>query len=526
MPLLRSLFRTGLATCLTLLLFSAPASGAKRLSITRDQLRDKVLGGWAGKIIGVQYGQPYEFHYLARTKDDEIAWDADYVQGAIGQDDIYTQMSFMGTLDRYGLDASADQLADAFAHAGFMLFHANLQGRKNYFDGLRPPLTGSARYNAHADDIDFQIDADFIGFMCPGMPRTARRYCDRIGPIMNDGDGIYGGLYIATLHTLAFFDDDIPRIVETSLRNIPRKSAYARCLRDVLGQYKKDPDDWRAAWQIVHEKWEPHVCTPNHPFNIDAKMNGAYVTIGLLYGHGDLDKTIEIAIRCGQDADCNPSNAAAVWGIINGFEKLPDRYKEALAPIADVPFAYTDYSFTQATDKVMEFMETNVRRGGGHIEGDRFLIKRQPCRFRGRCVQSFPGMRYQASVDADDPAWTYTGAWNTFTEEHDNAVYHETYEPGATAEISFEGQMVTLIGAWDADGGRADVFIDGKLQRRIDSYISYRCGFSVINREVLFVASGLKPGRHTLKIAVVDEKNPDSTGNHLMFTRIDTYAKP
>ena len=59
------------------------------------------------------------------------------------------------------------------------------------------------------------------------------------------------------------------------------------------------------------------------PFNIDAKLNGAYIVMGLLYGEGDPMKTLEISTRCGQDSDCNPSNALAVLGVINGFSGLP-----------------------------------------------------------------------------------------------------------------------------------------------------------------------------------------------------------
>ena len=52
------------------------------------------------------------------------------------------------------------------------------------------------------------------------------------------------------------------------------------------------------------------------PFNIDAKINGAYVALGLLYGKGDFRRTLEIATRSGQDSDCNPSSAAGVLGQI------------------------------------------------------------------------------------------------------------------------------------------------------------------------------------------------------------------
>ena len=84
--------------------------------------------------------------------------------------------------------------------------------------------------------------------------------------------------------------------------------------------------------------------------------------------------------------------------------------------------------------------------------------------------------------------------------------------------------MVTLIGAWDTDCGKADIFIDGQLVRTVDSWWKYRCGFFPINRQVLFVASGLEPGHHTLRITVKEERSPESSGNRLMFTGIDVYA--
>ncbi len=507
---------------LGMLLLLSAVSCRPIVSISEEDLLDKIRGGWAGKVIGVQAGQPYEFWYLGRTNDGELLWDDSYIKGALGQDDIFTQMSFMQTFDKYGLDATSKQLGEAFAYAGFGLCHANLQGRKNIFDGIDPPLSGSSKNNAHADDIDFQIDADFIGFMCPGMPRAAAKYCERIGCIMNDGDGIYGGIFIATLHTLAFFESDIPVIVEKALESIPEESAYARCVKDVLKSYEENPQDWRAAWQKIHDKWEAHTCTPNHPFNIDAKINGAYVAIGLLFGEGDFDKTVEIAIRCGQDSDCNASNAAAVWGIINGYGKIPEKYKSALDAIKDSKFAFTDYSITDATEKVMAFIGENVKRNGGRFKDGEYFIKYQTPRFRGQCVQSFPGMRYSTSMESDNPGWTYTGQWERFT-EGDDAPFIQTCESGAAAEIEFEGRMVTLIGAWDSDCGIADIFIDGKKVRSADSYYPSRCGFQVINRQVITVLSGLPGGKHTLKIVNTSEKSPKSSGNRLMFTRIDVY---
>ena len=48
-------------------------------------------------------------------------------------------------------------------------------------------------------------------------------------------------------------------------------------------------------------------------FNIDAKINSAYVVLGLLYGEDDFDKTLDISTRAGQDSDCNPATACLLY---------------------------------------------------------------------------------------------------------------------------------------------------------------------------------------------------------------------
>jgi hypothetical protein len=39
-----------------------------------------------------------------------------------------------------------------------------------------------------------------------GIPQTASEIADKIGRIMNYGDGIYGGIFIAALYSGAYFE--------------------------------------------------------------------------------------------------------------------------------------------------------------------------------------------------------------------------------------------------------------------------------------------------------------------------------
>jgi hypothetical protein len=56
------------------------------------------------------------------------------------------------------------------------------------------------------------------------------------------------------------------------------------------------------------------------------------ITLALLYGNGEFEKTMLIAAQCGQDTDCDTATVAALMGCVHGAAAIPTRWK---APIAD-----------------------------------------------------------------------------------------------------------------------------------------------------------------------------------------------
>ena len=77
------------------------------------------------------------------------------------------------------------------------------------------------------------------------------------------------------------------------------------------------------------------------PFNIETYVNGAYIILGLLYGQGDFEKTIDISTRAGQDSDCNPASSGGILGTMLGYNRLPEKYKAEMAIVEDMPFNNT-----------------------------------------------------------------------------------------------------------------------------------------------------------------------------------------
>ena len=111
-------------------------------------------------------------------------------------DDIYMDLTFVEAFERQGIDVPVDSIAIAYANAGYHLWHANQAARYNILRGIMPPMSGHWHNNPHADDIDYQIEADYAGIMTPAMPNSASEISDRVGHIMNYGDGWYGGVYM------------------------------------------------------------------------------------------------------------------------------------------------------------------------------------------------------------------------------------------------------------------------------------------------------------------------------------------
>jgi len=385
-----------------------------QVTTSKAKLMNKIKGGWAGQTIGCTYGGPTEFKFNGTMIQDYIP--IDWPDGCIKwwyenapglYDDVYMDLTFVEVFDRLGLDAPVDSFAMAFAKAQYPLWHANQAARYNILNGIMPPASGHWINNPHADDIDFQIEADFAGLMSPGMPNTATEISDKIGHIMNYGDGWYGGVYVSAMYALAFISDDIEFVVTEALKTIPKQSRFYQCINDVIRCYREFPDDWKRAWFECEKKWSSDIGCPDGvfvPYNIDASINSAYIVIGLLYGNGDFYKTIDIATRCGQDSDCNPASAGGILGAIIGYDKIPDYWMKNLKEVEDMNFAYTNISLNKTYEMSFAQALQVIERDGGKVESDRVTIICQhpkPVRYEKAFEGHYPTKRIHIYKNID-----------------------------------------------------------------------------------------------------------------------------
>ncbi len=396
------------------------------ITIEKSVLMDKIKGGWAGQVIGCTYGGPTEFKFNGTMIGDHvhIPWDEhqmlwwyEKVPGLY--DDIYMDLTFVEVFEKHGLDAPDSLHALAFAHADYRLWHANQAARYNILNGIMPPASGYWKNNPHADDIDFQIEADFIGLMAPGMVQSTNDIAWRIGHIMNYGDGVYGGVYVAAMYALAFIHNDIEFVVTEALKTIPAESGFYKCIADVIKSYKQNPNDWKYAWFEAQKNWTFDKGCPTCVFrssNIDAKINAAYIVIGLLYGKGDFGATVDISTRCGYDSDCNPANAAGILATMTGYSKIPDYWKQGIDKVEDMDFSYTNMSLNRVYEVGYKHAVEMIKRNGGNEDNESVGIKYQPVQtvpleisFEGIYPKSTEKLYVSVSKEKPEYAFEFSG---------------------------------------------------------------------------------------------------------------------
>ena len=110
------------------------------------EYRDKMKAGWVGQIAGVSWGAPTEFRWKDRIipEADMPVWKPEMINDAFTQDDLYVEMTFLRTLEEYGIGVCIRQAGIDFANSEYPLWCANAAGRKKFAcrDGLMKPAIG------------------------------------------------------------------------------------------------------------------------------------------------------------------------------------------------------------------------------------------------------------------------------------------------------------------------------------------------------------------------------------------------
>ena len=196
--------------------------------------------------------------------------------------------------------------------------------------GVKPPQSGSAEQNGKtaSEQIGGQIFVDTWGLICPGNPKKAAEYAAAAASVSHDGNGIFGGMFMAACVAAAFEAQTVNEILDAGLSVIPEDSDYARVVRAVrqFHAVHPDPESFRECREYVAGEWGHD----KFPGGWHIVPNAGICVTALLYGNGDLGRSLEISVMCGFDTDCNASSIGTILGVFGGLEGVPARYRDPI----------------------------------------------------------------------------------------------------------------------------------------------------------------------------------------------------
>ena len=336
-----------------------------------DVLYDGIYGAWLGRCIGCILGKPVEGwprkeieNYLKATDSyplqDYFLYAPDKIsnneypfhplvkestRGNITHmtrdDDLDYTILNLRLIEENGLKFTTEDVGEEWLlNLPYRrLCTAERQAYSNLMRGLRPPTTAIYR-NPFREWVGAQIRADVFGYVAPANPELAASLAYKDASLSHTKNGIYGEMFVAAAISAALVSDDLKKVINAGLSQVPEKSRLTEVVVNVLNWSKK-ANSWQEVWQKVMGLYgEYHI--------VHTLPNLAFVLLGLIWGELDFRKTVSIAVMCGLDTDCNGATAGSILGALKGTKGIP---KEMSRPLNDrIKSAVFEYSDMKISD--------------------------------------------------------------------------------------------------------------------------------------------------------------------------------
>lgn len=338
------------------------------IDLSNEAIFDKVYGAWLGRSVGCLLGQPVEGYKRGwtRGKITELLKDTDnypityYLSSDIpqqlrakynitdntpgynnkytswinnvtsGVEDDDTNYTVLGLkiLEDHGSQFTPLDVADSWLNQlpALRACTAERVAYKNILNNIEPPNSATFR-NPFREWIGAQIRGDIFGYVTPGNPELASKMAWKDASVSHIKNGIYGEMKVAAMLSAASVTNNVEEIINCGLSQIPEKSRLTKATQEVL-VWKKSGKTWEETIDTIHERYDER---NNHEW-CHTIPNSMIVDAALLYGEGDFEKTIGLAVMSGLDTDSNGATVGSLAGMMLGARALPEKWT---APLND-----------------------------------------------------------------------------------------------------------------------------------------------------------------------------------------------
>lgn len=365
---------------ITAVLLLASCSGEKK-EITRTQLKEKIAGAWIGQMVGNIYGLEYENKFVDEPGEGPFVFNKamrkmEAVDGAFSDDDTDVEYLYLMMMEKYGVDINYEQVKEGWMyHIRDRVWLANRAALGLMHYGFTPPYTGKKEYNPHWFQIDPQLINEIWAYTAPGMPTYAAGISDWAARITSDDWAVSPTVVYGVMYSEAFFEKDIPTLIRHAKEYLPKEDRFRAIIDECLDLWQKNPDDWKASRKVIAD--ELYVNEPDITRSIwNADLNGAMGILSLLYGDGDIEKTLTIGCAMGFDCDNQTATMCGLLGVIGGVGSVPlDRampFEHWTKPFNDRYINVTRYDMPDASiediiERTVALAEKNILARGGSV---------------------------------------------------------------------------------------------------------------------------------------------------------------
>lgn len=196
-------------------------------------------------------------------------------------------------------------------------------------EGMVPPATSDPENNPEYEMIDAQLTTEIFGLFSPTRPDVALKMAYLPIRTTAGGEAVLASEFYVVMYSLASAVDEalsakeqVQWLAGEARARLPNDSTTAKMYDFVKILYDAGAP-WEAARDAVYERYQVNeqdgYDIPSRGLYCDgcfaSGINFAASIVSLLYGEGDYQETVKIAVLTGWDSD----NPAATWGGLLGF---------------------------------------------------------------------------------------------------------------------------------------------------------------------------------------------------------------
>ena len=225
------------------------------------------------------------------------------------------------------------------------LWVSNQEAHTLMLNGVVPPATSDPEANPYYEMIDAQLTTEIFGLYAPGRPDVALQMAHLPIRTTARDDAALASEFYVIMHALASSVDpswsrheQVAWMADQARAHLPDETYSAKMYDFVKARYEAGVP-WE---QTRDELYQRYQVDQADGYDITSKgifCNGCFAAginfaasiVSLLYGEGDYQETVKIAVLAGWDSD----NPAATWGGLLGFMSGRDGIEALFGPQSD-----------------------------------------------------------------------------------------------------------------------------------------------------------------------------------------------